>query len=133
MSRRVPKTAMDQRPEGNPPEPAPEQHQPRLSTTQLPGSIFTDANGVLPVWRFLIYVGLYYVLRLLLLSLAGAAVSRQSDDVNPLWLEFLEECLLLVAAAASGIISFGETRGTALRIIWDCLLMAHLANSFGWE
>jgi len=98
MSRRVPKTAMDQRPEGNPPEPAPERHPAGLSPTRLPDSIFTDANGVLPVWRFLIYVGLYYVLRFLLLSAAGEAVSRQSDDVNPLWLQLLEECLLLVAA-----------------------------------
>jgi uncharacterized protein len=98
MSRRVPKTAMDQRPEGNPPEPAPEQGQPRVFPTLLPESIFAGTTGVRPIWRFLIYVALYYVLRLLLLSLAGAAVSRQTDDVNPLWLQFLEECLLLAAA-----------------------------------
>lgn len=98
MSRRVPKTAMDQRPEGNPPEPAPEQRQPRVFPTLLQESIFVGANGVRPIWRFLIYVGLYYVLRLLLLSLAGAVVSRESDDVSPLWLQLLEECLLLGAA-----------------------------------
>jgi len=98
MSRRIPKTAMDQRPEGNPPEPAPEQRQPRVFPTLLRESIFVGANGVRPIWRFLIYVGLYYVLRLLLLSLAGAVVSRESDDVSPLWLQLLEECLLLGAA-----------------------------------
>src|SRR4029077_16006752 len=61
MSRRDPKTAMDLRPEGNPPQPAPEQHQPRPSPALLSESLFADANGVRPVWRFLIYVALYYL------------------------------------------------------------------------
>jgi len=98
MSRRVPKTAMDQWPQGNPPEPAPERHHPPLSPALLPDSIFTDANGVRPFWRFLIYVGLYYLLRLLLLSIAGAVISNRADDENQLWLQLIEECLLLVAA-----------------------------------
>jgi uncharacterized protein len=98
MSRRDPKTAMDLRPEGNPPQPAPEQHQPRPSPTLLSESLFADANGVRPVWRFLIYVALYYLLRVLLLSIAGEVISNRTGDVSPLWLELLEECLLLMAA-----------------------------------
>jgi membrane protease YdiL (CAAX protease family) len=89
---------MDQPPEVNLPEPAPDVHQPRLLPTLLPEWLFTDAKGVRPIWRFFIYVGLYYVLRLLLLSAALAALSDRADSVSALWLQLLEECLLLAAA-----------------------------------
>lgn len=89
---------MDQPPEMNSSEPAPDERQPRVSRTLAPDSLFAVANGVQPIWRFLIYVGFYYVLRFLLLSAAFAALSDRADSVNSLWLQLLEECLLLVAA-----------------------------------
>ncbi len=89
---------MDQPSEANLAEPAPEPRPPHLSPTQTPGSLFVDAVGVRPIWRFLIYVALYRVLRFVLLSIALATLPERSDSVSLLWLQLLEESLLVVAA-----------------------------------
>jgi len=54
---------------------------------------------VWPVWRVLVYVSAYYVLRSLLIFIAGG-IAGKADNLNPLWLELLEESLLLLAALA---------------------------------
>lgn len=89
---------MDQPPEANLPESIAKPRQPRVPPDFSPDSFFVDINGVRPIWRLLIYVALYYLLRFLLLSIAAAALPGRADSVNPLWLQLLEECLLLVAA-----------------------------------
>ena len=97
---------MNQPPEANLPEPAPDARQVRVLRNLrnlAPESLFVDANGVRPIWRFLIYVGFYYVLRFLLLSIAFAALSDRADSISPLWLQLLEECLLLVAAVVPAL------------------------------
>ena len=79
-------------------EPAPEPRPPHLSPTQAPGSLFVDVEGVRPIWRLLIYVALYRVLRFVLLSIPLATLPDRADSVSLLWLQLLEESLLLVAA-----------------------------------
>lgn len=89
---------MDQPSEANLAEPTPEPRPPHLSPTQAPGSLFVDGEGVRPIWRLLIYVALYRVLRFVLLSIALATLPDRADSVSLLWLQLLEESLLLVAA-----------------------------------
>ena len=89
---------MDQPPESNLPESTAKPRQPRVSPTLAGDSFFFDAEGVRPIWRLLIYFALYYVLRLVLLSIAIAALPDRVAPVTLLWLQFLEEFLLLVAA-----------------------------------
>jgi len=98
MSRRVSENVMDQPHQEDSPEASPEARPQPISRTPAPESILVDANGVRPIWRLLIYVALYYVLRFLLLSAAVTALPDRADSVSPLWLQLLEECLLLVAA-----------------------------------
>jgi hypothetical protein len=86
---------MDQPPEANLPESI---AKPRVPATPAANSFFVDAGGVRPIWRLLIYVALYYVLRFVLLSIAIAALPDRVPPVSLLWLQLLEECLLLVAA-----------------------------------
>jgi hypothetical protein len=94
---------MDQPPETNSPERAPEPRQPHISATLAPRSLFVDDNGVHPIWRLLIYFALYYLLRFVLLSIAVALLPDRPDSVTLLWLQFLEESLLLVAALLPAI------------------------------
>lgn len=86
------------------PQPAPETPDLRASPNTLPETIFADANGLRPVWRVLIYACGYYLLRSLLLFVAGAALSSRAEAVNELWLLLFEECLLLIAAVAPAIV-----------------------------
>lgn len=88
---------MDQPPEANLPESIAKPRQPQVPPDLSPDSFFVDVNGVRPIWRLLIYFTLYYVLRFMLLSIAAAALPDRAD-LSPLWLQLLEECLLLVAA-----------------------------------
>jgi membrane protease YdiL (CAAX protease family) len=89
---------MEQPPEANLPEAGSEPRQQHISPTLAPGSLFVDVDGVRPIWRLLIYVALYYVLRFVLLSIAITALPGRTDSVSLLWFQLLEECLLLVAA-----------------------------------
>jgi|SRR5579872_685385 len=89
---------MDQPPEDNLPESTPKPHQPRVLPVLAFDPLLIDANGVRPIWRLLIYFALYYVIRLALLSIAIATLPNRTDSTSLLWLQLLEECLLLVAA-----------------------------------
>lgn len=92
------KTAMGLPPDSNFPEPTPEPRQTHNSQSLTPGSLFVDVQGVRPIWRVLVYFSLYYVLRVVLLSIALASLPERVGPVTLLWLQFLEECLLLIAA-----------------------------------
>jgi hypothetical protein len=92
------KIEMDQIPEGNLRESIAKPRQPRVSALAPDFFFFDASNGVRPIWRLLIYVALYYVLRLVLLSIALNALPDRVSTVGLLWLQLLEECLLLVAA-----------------------------------
>jgi uncharacterized protein len=98
MSRRMNENRYGRRPEDNSPGPAPEPRHSHISPTLAPDSPFVDVDLVHPIWRLLIYFALYYVLRFVLLSIAIAALPDRADSVTLLWLQFLEECLLLTAA-----------------------------------
>lgn len=89
---------MDQPPEANLPESSPQPPQSRVSPGLATDSFFVDDKGVRPIWRLLIYVALYYALRFVLLSIAAAALPDRTDSVSLVWLQLLEECLLLAAA-----------------------------------
>lgn len=89
---------MGRTPETNSPGSDQDAPQPQVSPTIAPDSFFVDAQGVRPIWRFLVYVPLYYTLRFLLLSAALAGLPERAGSLSPLWLQLLEECLLLVAA-----------------------------------
>lgn len=62
-------------------------------------SIFSGPDGVWPVWRVLVYVSAYYLLRWVLI-LVASAIAEKTDNTNPLWLLLIEEGLLLAAALA---------------------------------
>jgi uncharacterized protein len=98
MSRRVPENRMDQASNSNHAEPVPTQVTPRPSSRLIADLIFADEKGVRPIWRLLIYAGAYYALRSFLLLIVGEAIETRSDQLSPLWLLLLEECLLLMAA-----------------------------------
>ena len=89
---------MDQPPKSNLPESAAKPRQPRVSPTLSADAFFLDAEGVRPIWRLLIYFSLYYVIRFVLLSIAITALPDRVASITLLWLQLLEECLLLVAA-----------------------------------
>jgi uncharacterized protein len=89
---------MDQLPEDNLPESTTKPDRPRVSPMLAFDLFFADANGVRPIWRLLIYFALYYVIRLVLLSIAIATLPNRTDSTSLLWFQLLEECLLLVAA-----------------------------------
>jgi hypothetical protein len=89
---------MDQSPEPNSAESIAKPPQPRVSAPLAGDFFFVDDEGLRPIWRLLLYVALYYVLRLLLLSIALAALPNRVPPLSLLWLELLEECLLLAAA-----------------------------------
>jgi uncharacterized protein len=80
-----------------------EDSRQQLSSTRLPQSPFADTTGIWPVWRILVYVSAYYVLRWLLLVIAGELASNLAENVSPLWLLLLEESLLLIAAIAPAV------------------------------
>ncbi|HUK48543.1 MAG TPA: type II CAAX endopeptidase family protein [Terriglobales bacterium] len=84
-------------------EPDPKPRQSRLLPSPFPESIFADENGVRAIWRVLIYFGWYYALRFVLLFAAGQFIGESADNVSPLWLLLLEECLLVVAAFAPAV------------------------------
>lgn len=83
----------------NGPDSAPEPAQPHLSQR-----IFGGENGVWPIWRVVVYGFGYYILRELLLTIAGVAVSGRADRINFLWLLLVETGLLLVAAILPAVI-----------------------------
>lgn len=89
-------------PQQDSPASSPENARPQLPPP-LPQSPFADTTGFWPVWRVLVYFSAYYVLRWLLLVIAGEVVSNRTENVSPLWLLLLEEFLLLVAAIVPAI------------------------------
>lgn len=80
------------------PKPTPDARRSLFSPTAVPNSLLEDAHGVRPIWRLLTYFAFYYTLRFLLLSIAIAALPDRLNSPVLLWLQLLEECLLLVAA-----------------------------------
>lgn len=94
---------MDELPPQEPVEHASKPRRLPLSANRFPESIVADERGVRAIWRVLIYFGWYYALRFVLLFIAGQLVAGPAENVSPLWLLLLEECLLLVAAFAPAL------------------------------
>ena len=59
-------------------------------------SFFVDSDGLRPVWRLVIYVAAYYLLRLMASIITGAFT--EGGRTFTLWTFLWSECLLLLAA-----------------------------------